>query len=470
MSFPNPKTPDEWQTAYTRDQAYTDSGKYAMSLILPVLLCLLFALSYSLFWAARYYLATPPTILRGAIALLLVIAVIIIFPIMLLAAFRTAGAFLSAFYRPPVSIEPVEIIQYRLFGKSKLPPPLNMLSQFKYVMINDGDILKKDSWPAWAARHIGGPIMLIVFDGYAAYLERGNRFSRVVGPGEKTPFLEWFETIKYVVDLRPQVKIGETDGWTKDGIKIKIQAKIECRIGDPANPPPGEGLIYPFDPVAVKKAIERYSLRWPKRLEGNPEEFTWIDATWGQVTGIIPGYIASRMLDDLFIAERESGQILSPDAMKELLAKLNSATNGFGVFVTDFQILKIEFPQEVYNHQKENWKAEKQSIATIRGGETNAFKIRAREKERADAQRHLIRTIVSGLDKSEDGKFTEPLLLSLPGLLDEGLKDPYVRAYLTNKKLEDTLEQLEKITKKTDKKKYGDDMDYHEVGEEDDEG
>ena len=27
--FPYPEKPEEWQSAYTRDQAYNDSGKYA---------------------------------------------------------------------------------------------------------------------------------------------------------------------------------------------------------------------------------------------------------------------------------------------------------------------------------------------------------------------------------------------------------------------------------------------------------
>ena len=71
---------------------------------------------------------------------------------------------------------------------------------------------------------------------------------------------------------------------------------------------PVNGVVYPYDPIAVKKAVERYSLRWPNRQDGEPSEFTWIDAAWGQVTGIVPGYIGSRMLDDLFIADRNRGK------------------------------------------------------------------------------------------------------------------------------------------------------------------
>jgi regulator of protease activity HflC (stomatin/prohibitin superfamily) len=288
---------------------------------------------------------------------------------------------------------------------------------------------------------------LIIFNGSALYLERGNRFSRVVGPGEHIPFLEWHETIKYVVDLHPKVKTDKFDVWTKDGIKIKLEVQIECRIGDPSKNDPVNGLIYPYDPVAIKRAVERYSLRWPDRHIGEPSEFTWIDAAWGQVTGIVPNYIGSRTLDDLFIADRKSGQILSPESIDEVKDKLNSATQAFGVFITDFQILKVDMPPEVYAHQKDQWRTERQSLATIIEGQTKAFHIRSREKARADAQRDLIISIADGLKKNNSGQYEEPLLLSLSGILDNSLKDPLMRAYLAN----ETLETLEKIKTMLDK-------------------
>jgi regulator of protease activity HflC (stomatin/prohibitin superfamily) len=351
--------------------------------------------------------------------------------------------FFSEFYRPPDGVIPSKLINYRLFGRLKLPPPLNMFSQFKYVIVKDGQIEKPDKWAAWASQHVGGPITLIVFDGCALYLERGNRFSRVVGPGNKIPFLEWYETIKYVVDLRPKVKVDSFNVWTKDGIKIKLTARVTCRIGDPIKKDPGSELVYPYDPIAVKKAIERYALRWPNPLE-EPSEFTWIDAVWGQVTGIVPGYIGSRMLDDLLMAERQSGQILSPEAVKELIGKLNQASNGFGVYVLDFQIQNIEVPARVTKQQEENWKAERQGMATVIDGQAKAFNIRSREKARAEAQRDLILAIADGLEKNTSGNYAEPLLLSLSGVLDESLQDPYIRATIAGETL-DTLEKLQKI-------------------------
>jgi regulator of protease activity HflC (stomatin/prohibitin superfamily) len=343
-AFPYPEDPNDWQTSYTRDDAHRDSRKFGSGFMFPIILCFLVVLAYtSLYIRSIPFLDGYSPLIRGTLLFVGILVFFLLFAIpLIISSLRFAVRFFTEFYLPPGNLDPANLITYRLLGKTKLPPPLNMLAQFQYINAKNGDIDKKDKWPAWAVRNLGGPMILNVFDGNALYLERGNRFSRVVGPGEKVPFLEWYETIKYVVDLRPKLQEGSFDVWTKDGIKIKLEAIIECRIGDPSKNDPANGIVYPYDPVAVKKAVERSSLRWPQRQEGEPSEFTWIHAAWGQVTGIVPGYIGSRTLDDLLISDRKSGQILSPEAIEDIKTKLNKATQGFGVYVTDFQILRLE--------------------------------------------------------------------------------------------------------------------------------
>lgn len=458
MKFPYPENPSDWQTAYTRDDAFKEYGKHARHselaflagiLIITAFIAIKLAPNLSRVISPALVQALPGPLGWIFVFIAILMALIFVVSLILLVAqsraFHVATAFFTEFHQSPEGIDPARIIKYRLQGRFKLPPPFSMFSQFEYIIAKEGDIAKSDQWPAWCARNLGGPILLIVFDGCALYLERGNRFSRIIGPGDKAPFLEWYETIKYVVDLRPKVKEGNFDVWTKDGININLTIQIECRIGDPQKNDPNSKLVYPYDPLSVKKAIERHSVRWPKRPEGEPpEEFTWVDAAWGQVTGIVPNYIGSRMLDDLFMESRKSGQILSPEAVQEIFQKLNKATEGFGVYITDFQILEIKLPKEVEEHQKEYWKAERQSVATIIDGQTKAFHIRSREKARADAQRDLIISIADGLKKNEDGKYSDALLLSLSGILDNSLKDPLMRSYIAKESL-DTLEQLYKM-------------------------
>jgi len=98
-------------------------------------------------------------------------------------------------------------------------------------------------------------------------------------------------------------------------------------------------------------------------------------------------------------------------------------------------------PEQVYEHQKDQWKTERQSIGTIIDGQTKAFHIRSHEKARADAQRDLIISITDGLKKNRSGQYAESLILSLSEILDNSLSDPLMRAYLAN----ETLTTLEKI-------------------------
>lgn len=434
----------QWQTQYTREQAHRDSLERAAGFLLPILILLAFAFVYCIFTLRRYFSAVPPSkTWLVTLTLLTVIIFMFAFIAVMKHAFGVAAKFFTQFYAPPAWINSRQLINYRLYGRMKLPEPLNMVSQFKYVLVKDGDIEKKDQWPSWIVRHVGGPILLIVFDGCALYLERGGRFSRVVGPGDKSPFLHWDETIKYVVDLRPKVKVDNFSAWTKDGINITLTVKIECRIGYSSQGDPTTGLVYSYDPIAVKKAIERYALRWPDPQK-EPSEFTWVDAAWGQVTGIVPAYIGSRSLDDLLLAERKSGQILAPEALKKLTDDLNKATSVFGVSVAELQIIKVDMPEEVHRLQEEYWKAERESIATILEGQAKAFSIRAQEKARADAQRDIIMAIADGLEKNRNKQFIEPLLLSLSSILDESLEDPLMRAYLAKETI-DALEKLQKL-------------------------
>lgn len=453
MAYQFSNDPQKWQTLYTRDDAYRDSGKHASTYSNTFLASILIA---SGFVALRLTPILNGVISRligvtqtnNAVALLLSFLLSIVLTYLALhfaqtMAYRYAVGFFSDFHQPPEGVDPNDIIKYRLTGRFKLPPPFTPLLQFKYLLVQDGEIAKANEWPAWMARTLGGPLILIIFDGYALYLERGNQFSRVVGPGENIPFLEWYETIKYVVDLRPKVHVDYVNVWTRDGIRVKLTIRVESRIGDPQKKDPSGNLIYPFDSLAVKKAIERFAVRWPTCPEGEPEEFTWIHAVWGQVTSVVPNYIGSRMLDDLFVADKQGGAILSHEATTEIKNKLDDLTKVFGVHILDFQVTKVEIPPEIEIYQKEFWKAEKQGAAMRVEGETIAYGIEQREKTRAYAQRDIITAIGRGLQKNTDGQFTEPVLLSLSRILDQSLNEPLTRAYLAKETL-DALEQLHK--------------------------
>jgi hypothetical protein len=100
----------------------------------------------------------------------------------------------------------------------------------------------------------------------------------------------------------------------------------------------------------------------------------------------------------------------------------------------------------VSDQWEKNWGAEWKSLNVITAGEAEAYKIRAMEKAHAEAQKDLIMTIASSLEKMDPQQMREHLLLSLSGMLENSLVDPYVRAGLPKETME-TLQKLQEYLK-----------------------
>ena len=73
------------------------------------------------------------------------------------------------------------------------------------------------------------PAKLKISTGHALYLERGGYFSRVVGQG--SAFLEWNERIITVVNVSPRNEEISVTAWTREGIKVTVNAKGEYFLG-----------------------------------------------------------------------------------------------------------------------------------------------------------------------------------------------------------------------------------------------
>lgn len=446
MPFRPSSNPADWQTGvYNRQQAHRDSEQRSLALILPSFLLAFLSAGFLLMvLLQKEGIGQRMTTLVAWLATLPAILLVAWLFHALLSEFglRIAAQFLREFYRPPEEVEPRRIIQHRLYGVWDLPRPFSLWFQFPYLLVKDGQLAEENGgWQSWMARNMGGPLRLIVFDGNAAYLERGGRFSRVVGPGRNTAFLDWFETVREIVDTRPHAR-EETllPCWTKDGIKVNVTVRVECCLGDPTRRQPG--LLYPFDPLAVKAAVERTSVRMP---DGKTLcEMKGMDLVWGQVTGVIPDYIGRLNLDELLTLGQKEEAILGEQAARELYQELNRLTQSFGYYVTDVQITHVEPPAVVEEQRERNWQAERQSRANLMHAQAEAARIRAVEQARAEAQRDLILAIAEGLHRDPTQRFAEPLLVALTSTITTSLANPLVPPLLTPETLR-SLEQLKTL-------------------------
>jgi hypothetical protein len=440
-TIPKDTQTSDWQTKYQADRAHDVDNKRRNIMFLTYLLSVLISSIYATAYIWSYYRQQLVARL-GILDIWLLIT--IMNTVTVLAAFfllyRTASHLFTSLYLREED-NPKTRLALRFFGIPPMPPPLYVFDSMNYpiVMIKDGKVDAKNDWVMW----LGGPARLLIFDGNAVYVERGNSFSRILGPANRFPFLDATETVKAVIDLHPQVVIKpDVKGWTKDGIEVQMEVRIECQIGlEGITEATSKGLLYPYGPISVKKAFESVVVRYDREKKCLAE-FNWVDRVGGYIEGELSTYVFSHTLDELFLAERGPDQLLSPDVTANWLKEMNKQLiNSIGMRVLSLQITDVKPIDETVNEQRvKSWEARKQSAVAISEGKTKAYGILAHEKARAEAERDLIDAIVEGL-RSHPTTYSEQLILSLSGILDQSLKDSDYGMYIPG----ETLESFNKL-------------------------
>jgi regulator of protease activity HflC (stomatin/prohibitin superfamily) len=440
-----PPDPSKWQQLYSASESRWKDVERMRAFLLPMIALVFIMVMYVAVGYEFVHMEdwVPEEINQlSYILYLLRIVLLILVPVAAVVfglwfIFKQAATFVHAFYQPAEDEKLGRLIGRKLLGVVPVPPPLHNVFKYPFVVLREPK-LAENHWARW----FGGPATLVIYDGIAVYLERGNKFSRVVGPGLPMSFLEQNERIKEVVDLRPQTRTGEVKPWTKDGIRIRFAIRVECQIDASAEAviQSSQKFRFSYDPLAVKMAVERMTVRADPK--GELYEGSWLDGAWGTITGVINAYIAGHTLDELFLASEtdkilslapaESGtyvkieQVLSYKIKEQLeKAKRNLAQNG--VKVLSVQIVNVEVPPRVQELRGKYWESAKERIAALRNSRAEADRIRIREQAHAEAQRTMLNTITQRLEKVDPNNLTEPLILSLSGILDQGLDDPIVR-------------------------------------------
>jgi len=351
--------------------------------------------------------------------------------------------FIRAFYRPTADTRIPSLIRRKLLGIPPLPLILNAVWKYPLVVIEETRSLERNHWSRWA----GGPATLVIYDGTAVYLERGNRFSRVVGPGKPPmPFLEHQETIKAVVDLRPQVKTGKILPWTREGIQVELDVRLECQINASKEAKEkSSNLVYPFDPLEVKKAVEYTAVKFDEE-ENQLYESDWLNGVWEYVTGYLTEHINKHHIDDIALANLidlgpTKGNLYSLHLAEKHIEQINAdlQKRNCGAHVSNMHI-QIKFPPEVNEHRIAFWESGREILAAIQQGRAEGERIRIREKARSKAENDILDIITNRLREAGSNNYAEVLLLSLAGIL-ENLDDPLVRSLIG----ENSLTLLEKL-------------------------
>ncbi len=198
---------------------------------------------------------------------------------------------------------------------------------------------------------VGGPVQVIIPNGYAAVTERNARFLRVLPPGFHV--LGRFEYLLGVVDLQPQSRTAEKVSMLSgEGIPVTGSIGLTFVIDPGDEPTPLRP--YPFRPEAVRKAA------YGGAVGANGKVSTWDGAPLGKATGALSGWVSSHTLDELLAADA------SHDAHHLMTqAIVNKVWDKDGLLKDGIRPLRVHVgrltpPEEVSQQYTEVWLAAQQ--------------------------------------------------------------------------------------------------------------
>ncbi len=525
-----PPSSDRWPSLYSAERASWDNAQRMGALFIPIIVVVLVLFIYlssyifivvSAGFSDGNMTAVEAFLLsRGTYALVIPIVIVsLLVPVMIagglfMSVLHASSEFFTAFYNPPEDTNAPKLIMGRLLGIIPLPAFLAYFISYPVVVINIKDVAEgKFDLAKQSAHWLGGPALLIVLDGAGLYLQRGNQFSRTLGPG--IHFLDRYETVKDVIDLRRQtIRSGQPGmppqigGRTKDGIKIFFNVEATFNIVRPpiqekkADKPKKKSAkkttaqkeaeelflmgsaVDSGDLESIRKAYESTTVRYMRKADDRKyTEAKWRDGVWGTISGDLAKYITKHYLDELLVFEGpDNGDFLSsataipqniemPKAGHLLswqeLEKLRQSMDEFlrknrGITLTDLRIVDFELPPEVNEQRLRVLEAEMTSRVKRIKGNSVAEHIIVREEARTRAQQDLIASFADSLASVDPVNFVDSVLLSFSSILSQSMDDPSSSAYMARDTF-DTLEQLREFL--SQKGKSYDDSDSRKISD-----
>jgi len=169
-----------------------------------------------------------------------------------------ASHFIHALYDTKGLREAHSFLQRSVFGMAALQPLI--IVKGGRIAVGAGSLYDR----------AGGRGFLVVDNDSAVVLEKGGRLTRVVG-GPHLGFLERFERVWEIVDLRPQRWLLTVNGMTKEGILVSCEADITFKIddryiapdGSVQTKPPVETKMEQFTDAAIEAALADAGIKTP---------------------------------------------------------------------------------------------------------------------------------------------------------------------------------------------------------------
>ena len=227
------------------------------------------------------------------------------------------------------------------------------------IVVDEGEI--KMTLPQGPLDKFGAPVVVVVKPYNAVVLVRGTAVSRI--EGSELIKLQKGETIKAVIDLRPQGRGYEREALTHDNIPLTVKGGVAFRIesaSDTRRRRPREGHeTGPFKGV-ISGPYPVYRSTLYRAVFGIPAGKDWQSQTEGTAGSRVGGAIREFRIDEIFVVDEEERVNLERTALQDIIDKARAGTietaRNWGVQVAGVGINTIEMPEEVQKAFLARWK------------------------------------------------------------------------------------------------------------------
>jgi hypothetical protein len=258
---------------------------------------------------------------------------------------------------------------------------------YPFIIVKEGGIDERHEDSLLA--RLGGPGTVTIFNDSAVVLERFGRFVRVAGPGGI--FLERFERIREVLDLRPQERTETATAITKDGLHVRSKVQVRFQLARPSAQitPSSPNVPYPVYKWALIRAAQCHA-RWMHMDDHRERQFRWPERVMGNVGSSLRAIVADYRLDELlepYEIDRDPRQEIS----RKLHQQLNASARNFGAEVLDIRMTALEpVRAEIKEERIASWQAPRRHDAQTEIAKGEAKTIRDLGEARAYAHREIV--------------------------------------------------------------------------------
>jgi hypothetical protein len=360
---------------------------------------------------------------------------------------------------------------FQLYDLESIKRAHDLLNRLRFSPLGPGpSILAKEGRLAYAedtvTERAGGPAALIVYNDTAVVTEQGGRVKRVLGPGVYA--LEAFEKIWETVDLRPQRRVCQVYGLTREGIPVRCDLDICFRIADSPvrakgkkrSPRSRSGITYAYAEDAVLCAATN---KWICAPEDQTRALNWDSRVVVMAEATLRDILATYRLDWLIRAPQPDQPHPRDEIRRWLKSELKDKIEVVGAQLKEIELgqIRVETPArenaptaqvserllEIVSQQWiEAWNADwsARALASRAEGEAELLRIDA---ARIQAQAEMVIALTEALQPMlTSPEASEPYVLALRVV--EALRwmsyDPGMREFMPPEALR-TLKRLQAL-------------------------